>query len=502
MNRLQKPTISDSFSISHYHYSDLQHLPKVVVARLTILKIPSLLAVAAYSFILSHAAAFSRHSPLSLLPVKRTAIMSSASSETPFVNASETGEIPSFNGDAKAKATDYANYFCSYSQLYHQKQMLADHNRMAAYHSAIMGNQDVFKDKVVMDVGTGSGILAVWAAQAGARKVYAIEYTDMAKHARTVMEANKVDHIVTVIQGAVEDVVLPLEKDELQVEAGNTDGEGSQQVVDIIISEWMGYFLLRESMTDSLVRARDRFMKKSTGLMMPSHTTMFVAPVNDENERKHSANDYAAAMSDFDEFAKTTSQVYGVDMNVLEKEFDREQKDYFLLSSKWTELPSEAVLAEPKMLKHLDMHTCTIADVRGIDASKDSEFDFSVNGDEVAGPISGFAGWFTADFRSRTDAAGVDTAPKILHPSFLSTGPENGYTHWGQQTFYFLNSIPLLKGETTRVTGGLEMMRTKENSRMYNCKINYTSSRRRSDAGVDGPVLMKSAKVDQVYQIP
>ena len=92
---------------------------------------------------------------------------------TPFPNSSGNGEIPSFNGDAKAKATDFANYFCSYAQLYHQKQMLADHNRMAAYHSAILGNADVFKDKVVMDVGTGSGILAVWAAQAGARKVYA-----------------------------------------------------------------------------------------------------------------------------------------------------------------------------------------------------------------------------------------------------------------------------------------------------------------------------------------
>ena len=264
----------------------------------------------------------------------------------------------------------------------------------------------------------------------------------------------------------------------------------------------MGYFLLRESMTDSLVRARDRFMKKSTGLMLPSHTTMFVAPVADEAERKHASNDYAAAMSDFDEFAKTTSQIYGVDMGVLEKEFDREQKDYFLLSSRWTELPSEAVLAEPKMIKYLDMHTCTIEDVRGIAAgSVDAAFDFQVNGDEVAGPISGFTGWFTADFRSRTDAGGID-APKLLHPAFLSTGPENGYTHWGQQTFYFLNSIPLLKGETTRVTGGLEMMRTKENSRMYNCRINYTSSRRRSDAGDDGPVLMKSAKVDQVYQIP
>ena len=94
-----------------------------------------------------------------------------------FANTSGDGEIPSYNGDEKAKASDFANYFCSYAQLYHQKQMLADHNRMAAYHSAILGNADVFKDKVVMDVGTGSGILAVWAAQAGARKVYASKFS-------------------------------------------------------------------------------------------------------------------------------------------------------------------------------------------------------------------------------------------------------------------------------------------------------------------------------------
>ena len=98
---------------------------------------------------------------------------------TPFANTSGDGEIPSFHGDDKAKATDFANYFCSYAQLYHQKQMLADHNRMAAYHAAILGNAEVFKDKVVMDVGTGSGILAVWAAQAGARKVYASEYSSL-----------------------------------------------------------------------------------------------------------------------------------------------------------------------------------------------------------------------------------------------------------------------------------------------------------------------------------
>lgn len=424
--------------------------------------------------------------------------MASASDKTAFPNASADGEIPSFNGDEKAKATDFANYFCSYAQLYHQKQMLADHNRMAAYHSAIIGNPDVFKDKVVMDVGTGSGILAVWAAQAGAKKVYAIEYTDMAKHARQVMKANSVDHIVTVIQSAVEEVVLPIEEDGLEVEV-----DGSVLCVDIIISEWMGYMLLRESMMDSVIRARDMFLKKNTGLMFPSHCTMLLAPVNDERERKGAANDFAGTMSDWRDFEHTTNTMYGVDMNILSEGFEREQKEYYMLSSRWTELPSEAVLAEPKVIKHYDMSTCTVEEARGVvPEDKDAVFDFEIKGDEVNGPISGLSGWFTADFMSRTDAVGVD-APKIAHPAFLSTGPENGYTHWGQQTFYFLSSIPIMKGETTRINGSVQMMRTKENSRLYNCRFNYHSSRRRSEESKDsGNVLMKSPEINQIYQIP
>ena len=60
-------------------------------------------------------------------------ILQDTMSSPQFANTSGDGEIPSFNGDEQAKATDFANYFCSYAQLYHQKQMLADHNRMAAY---------------------------------------------------------------------------------------------------------------------------------------------------------------------------------------------------------------------------------------------------------------------------------------------------------------------------------------------------------------------------------
>lgn len=364
---------------------------------------------------------------------------------------------------------------------------------MAAYHSAILGNADVFRDKVVMDIGTGSGILAVWAAQAGARKVYAIEYTDMAKYAQRVVDANQMQDVVTVIQAAVEDVELPILQDELEVES-------EEKCVDIIVSEWMGYFLLRESMLDSVIRARDRFLK-STGLMMPSHCHMYVAPVADEDERKACANEYASTMSDWHDFEQTTSQMYGVNMSVLEPDYDREQKEYYMLSSRWTELPFEAVLAEPKEIKYLDMATCTLADARGIGPGE-ATFDFDIIGAEFQGPISALAGWFTSDFKSRTDSA-ADGAPRITAPSFLSTGPENGYTHWGQQTFYFLNSVPIMKDETVRLTGSLEMMRTKENSRLYNCRICYTCSRRKSKEDRDtGRILVKSAPVDQVYQIP
>lgn len=51
--------------------------------------------------------------------------------------------------------------------------------------------------------------------------------------------------------------------------------------VDIIISEWMGYFLLRESMLDSLVRARDRWLVPG-GLMFPSRCTMMWGVISDE----------------------------------------------------------------------------------------------------------------------------------------------------------------------------------------------------------------------------
>jgi protein arginine N-methyltransferase 1 len=94
----------------------------------------------------------------------------------------------------------------------------------------------------------------------------------MAIHARKMVEQNGMADIIEVIQSSAEDLELPCK-------------------VDIIISEWMGYFLLRESMLDSVIRARDKWMKPE-GSMFPSHATMFWSAISHEDDRQRKSNDY------------------------------------------------------------------------------------------------------------------------------------------------------------------------------------------------------------------
>lgn len=103
--------------------------------------------------------------------------------------------------------------------------MIKDKVRTQTYFEAITKNKHLFKDKIVLDIGCGTGILSIFAARAGAKKVIGIECSDIAYQARTIIKNNNLDNIITIVKGKVEEI------DNLP---------DNIKKVDIIISEWMG----------------------------------------------------------------------------------------------------------------------------------------------------------------------------------------------------------------------------------------------------------------------
>ncbi|KAG8093965.1 hypothetical protein GUJ93_ZPchr0012g20760 [Zizania palustris] len=336
------------------------------------------------------------------------------------------------------KEVDFANYFCTYSYLYHQKEMLCDPVRMDAYHSAVFRNAHHFRGKVVLDVGTGSGILAIWSAQAGAKKVYAVEATNMAEHARELARANDVADIVEVIQGSMEDVVLP-------------------EKVDVIISEWMGYFLLRESMFDSVICARDRWLKPD-GVMYPSHARMWLAPIRSGlGDKKMEGFDIA--MHDWNHFVADTVSYYGVNMNVLTKAYRAENEKYYLKSSIWNNLRPNQVIGQAAIVKEIDCLTATVDEIQEVRA----QVTMPISEDMTR--LAALAGWFDVHFRgSKQNPAAQEVE--------LSTAPdENGGTHWGQQVFLLTPPLKVNEGDTVKVS--FTMVRSKENRRLMDLEFTY-----------------------------
>jgi histone-arginine methyltransferase CARM1 len=175
--------------------------------------------------------------------------------------------------------------------------MLADYARTSAYQDAFFNNTIDFSNKIVLDVGTGTGILAFFAIQSGAAFVFAVDASDSIEIASKLANANGMNEKIKFIKGKIEEITLPVK-------------------VDIIVSEPIGFLLVHERMLESYIFARDKFLKHD-GLMMPSLGSIFVAPISDEPIWKEQLTKA--------EFWKN-SNFYGVDLSAV---IDLAMDEYF-----------------------------------------------------------------------------------------------------------------------------------------------------------------------------
>ena len=306
-----------------------------------------------------------------------------------------------------------SGYFGGYSTRHIHELMLKDKHRTLSYQSFLYNNQHLLKDKVVLDVGCGTGILSLFAAKAGARLVVGVDAADIADKAREIVELNGYEGRVVIVKGKMEEVTLPVEK------------------VDVIISEWMGYFLLYESMLPSVLFARDRYLSNPAHCY-PDVAVLYVAGMHDRRSRG--------------EWVDWWKDVYGFDMSPLVTDADRH------LGSSVETVQAADVVTSTCELKRFD-----VGSVRAEELDWSSDFNVRLT---TADTVDALVVHFDTLFqRGATE------------PVSLTTSPSTPPTHWMQTVFRLHQSVGGEAGEG--VAGVMEAKRLKRYVRGYGVKLVY-----------------------------
>ena len=137
------------------------------------------------------------------------------------------------------------------------RELLADTIRTEAYRSAI--RSVVSRDSVVLDLGTGTGILAFFACEAGARRVFAIEESDDAGATSMLARHVGLSDRVEIIHARSTEVELP-------------------ERAHVLVTETLGSLGLDEHILSSVIDARARLLVPDAAIV-PRHLALSLAPV-------------------------------------------------------------------------------------------------------------------------------------------------------------------------------------------------------------------------------
>lgn len=224
------------------------------------------------------------------------------------------------------------------------------------------------------------------------------------------MKVNGFADKITIIKGKMEEVELPVEK------------------VDIIISEWMGYFLLYESMLDTVLFARDKYLRPG-GLILPSKVSLYLAAIEDYQYKR-------SKLAFWD-------NVYGMNMMCMKKVAISEP----LVDS----VASEQVISSECKILELNLHTVTPAELN-------FSHKYSVMIDK-SDKIHGVVAWFDAEFNN------------LKEPIKLTTSPYNKTTHWRQTIFYLEEEVNAKAGY--ELHGSIAVRKSVKDHRSLDIKISY-----------------------------
>lgn len=312
------------------------------------------------------------------------------------------------------KVSEDSGYIDSYSNLEIHETMLQDKHRTESYRDAIARNRALLENKVCLDVGCGTGILSMFLARDGkAGKVIGVDFSEMIYSAMDIVRENKLENVVQLVKGRLEDLNL--------------------EPVDVIVSEWMGYFLIFESMLDTVIAARDKYLKPG-GVLLPNKANIYLTLTDDkELYEKHVAY---------------WDDVYGFKMSCLRKPA--------IADGVVRVIARDTICGSVAMIKSFDLNTVTVEETM----SFSSQFELM---SERETSISGIVGFFDTTF---------DLPNKIL----LTTDPREEPTHWKQTTF--LLPEPIKMTTTDKLCGTIYVRRSPRDRRGLEVEIELTDYRR------------------------
>lgn len=276
----------------------------------------------------------------------------------------------------------------NYSDIRSHEWMLKDSVRCEAFRKAIA--ETVTPGCAVLDVGAGSGILSVFAAQAGAGVVYAVERTGIAELAERIAADNGFGDRIRVLREDMEAVELP--------------GK-----VDVVVSEWLGGYALDENLMPIVTLARERWLKPG-GRMVPRAVRSWIAPAYD-----------TLLQQDIDFWR---SEPYGLDLGAIGEARARQA------DNGRHDLKREQILCAPQAMWEVDTRTCSVEDAN---RPFEARLEFTGDGD---GQFNTLTAWFDA---------------RLSEHVRLCNGPDAPDTHWGRSIFPVGRVVDLPAGARVRV---------------------------------------------------